>query len=202
MPKIYISLIARKFLIPNNSLRRRVLPNEEKLEFVKTSVSWIEGKDIIDTCLLLNFGYDAPLPWPQVIRFTCLHKRSLPRFDDSWLSNRLGWDWLRIQRMISSLFLEATDWMFPVPAQLSLLQVSYSHTLKKRIVKVTFYNSGKYIRQVDRVMTQVDRITEDIAHMPVAAFIFRDKESDEVHYSTDIRWTSYKSNDLKKSLSL
>ena len=33
-------------------------------------------------------------------------------------------------------------------------------------------------------MTQVDRITEDIAHMPVAAFIFRDKESDEVHYST------------------
>ena len=41
-------------------------------------------------------------------------------------------------------------------------------------------------------MTQVDRITEDIAHMPVAAFIFRDKESDEVHYSSDIRWTSYK----------
>ena len=59
--------------------------------------------------------------------------------------------------------------------------------MKKRIVTVKFYNSGKYIRQVDRVMTQVDRITEDIAHMPVAAFIFRDKESDEVHYSTDIR---------------
>ena len=46
---------------------------------------------------------------------------------------------------------------------------------------------GKYLDKVDRVMTQVDRITEDIAHMPVAAFIFRDKESDEVHYSTDIR---------------
>ena len=43
---------------------------------------------------------------------------------------------------------------------------------------------GKYLDKVDRVMTQVDRITEDIAHMPVAAFIFRDKESDEVHYST------------------
>ena len=37
-------------------------------------------------------------------------------------------------------------------------------------------------------MTQVERITEDLAHMPVAAFIFRDKESDEVHYSTDIRY--------------
>ena len=36
-------------------------------------------------------------------------------------------------------------------------------------------------------MTKVDRITEEIAHMPVAAFIFRDKESDEVHYSPEIR---------------
>ena len=46
---------------------------------------------------------------------------------------------------------------------------------------------GKYLDKVDRVMTQVDRITEDIAHMSVAAFIFRDKESDEVHFSTKIR---------------
>ena len=46
---------------------------------------------------------------------------------------------------------------------------------------------GEYLDKVDRVMTQVDRITEDIAHMPVAAFIFRDKESDEVQYSSDIR---------------
>ena len=47
---------------------------------------------------------------------------------------------------------------------------------------------GEYFDKVDRVMTQVDRITEDIAHMPVAAFIFRDKETDEVHYSKDIRY--------------
>ena len=46
---------------------------------------------------------------------------------------------------------------------------------------------GKYLDKVDRVMTQVDRITEDIDHMPVAAFIFRDQESDEVHFSADIR---------------
>ena len=37
-------------------------------------------------------------------------------------------------------------------------------------------------------MTQVDRITEDIAHMPVAAFIFKDNESDEAQYSSDIRY--------------
>ena len=54
-------------------------------------------------------------------------------------------------------------------------------------IKSTFPFLGKYLDKVDRVMTQVDRITEDIAHMPVAAFIFRDKESDEVHYSTAIR---------------
>ena len=41
--------------------------------------------------------------------------------------------------------------------------------------------------KVDRVMTQVDKITEDIDHMPFAAFIFRNKESDEVQYSSDIR---------------
>ena len=51
---------------------------------------------------------------------------------------------------------------------------------------------------VDRVMTQVDRITEDIDHMPVAAFIFRDQESDEVHYSSDIRCAPYKSNEWKR----
>ena len=38
------------------------------------------------------------------------------------------------------------------------------------------------------MMTQVDKITEDIAHMPVAAFIFRDKESDEVDFSSKIRY--------------
>ena len=56
------------------------------------------------------------------------------------------------------------------------------------VVKVTFSTAaGTYVSKVDRVMTQVDRITEDIDHMPVAAFIFRDQESDEVHYTADIR---------------
>ncbi len=45
-------------------------------------------------------------------------------------------------------------------------------------------------------MTLVDRITEDIAHMPVAAFIFRDKESDDVHYKTDIRYLTQYQNKL------
>ena len=57
----------------------------------------------------------------------------------------------------------------------------------KNIFKDTFSTPGKYISKVDRVMTQVARITEDIAHMPVAAFIFREKDDDVVHYSLDIR---------------
>ena len=44
----------------------RVLPDTEKLKFVSKSVNWIEGKDIMDSCFVLNFGYEAPLPWPQV----------------------------------------------------------------------------------------------------------------------------------------
>ena len=47
----------------------RVLLDAEKLDFVRKLVSWIEGKDILDTCFILNFGYEAPLPWPQVLSF-------------------------------------------------------------------------------------------------------------------------------------
>ena len=54
-------------LSPKAQVRNtRVLPIEEKLEFVKTSVAWIQGKDILDTCFILNYGYETPLPWPQV----------------------------------------------------------------------------------------------------------------------------------------
>ena len=49
------------------NILRRVLPDGDKMEFVKTAVSWIESRDIMDTCFVLNFGYEAPLPWPQVL---------------------------------------------------------------------------------------------------------------------------------------
>ena len=61
--------IVRKFLktqkLSNNSLRR-VLPEAEKLEFVKTSFAWIQGQNIMDSCFVLNFGYEGALPWAQV----------------------------------------------------------------------------------------------------------------------------------------
>ena len=60
------------------------------------------------------------------------------------------------------------------------------HTLKpKNNVKssITIPTLGKYLDKVDRVMTEVDRITDNISQIPVAAFIFRDKESDEIKYS-------------------
>ena len=57
--------IQRLLQLSTNSLIR-VLPEAEKLEFVKTSVAWIQGQDIIDSCFILNFGYEGLLPWPQV----------------------------------------------------------------------------------------------------------------------------------------
>ena len=45
---------------------RTVLTEDEKFVFVKTSVSLIEGEDIMNKCFVLNFGYNAPVPWPQV----------------------------------------------------------------------------------------------------------------------------------------
>ena len=50
-------------------------------------------------------------------------------------------------------------------------------------------------------MTQVDRITEDIAHMPVAAFIFRDRESYEVFSLTLFLHEIEKQNDEVQSSS-
>ena len=43
------------------------ISKDEKLEFLRKSVTWIEGRDIMDSCFVLNFGYEAPLPWPQVL---------------------------------------------------------------------------------------------------------------------------------------
>ena len=42
---------------------------------------------------------------------------------------------------------------------------------------------GKYLDRVEIVMAQVDRIVVEITQIPVAAFIIRNKESDEVKYS-------------------
>ena len=53
------------------------LLDEEKLEFLKTSVSWIEGRDIMESCFTLNFGYEAPLPWPQVYSHNMRNKEFL-----------------------------------------------------------------------------------------------------------------------------
>ena len=53
----------------------------------------------------------------------------------------------------------------------------------------TLLTLGRYLNRVDEVMTEVDKITENIEHMPVAAFIFRDKESVMVNYSSDKRLT-------------
>ena len=50
---------------PDNTLRR-ALSDTEKLQFVSKSVFWIQGKDTMDSCFILNFGYEASLPWPQV----------------------------------------------------------------------------------------------------------------------------------------
>ena len=48
-------VVSRKFLMTKNLSKKpsmRLLPEKEKLEFLKTSVSWIESKDIMDTCFV------------------------------------------------------------------------------------------------------------------------------------------------------
>ena len=42
------------------------MSKEEQFSFVRAYSAWIKGKDIVDTCFVLNFGYTDQLPWPQV----------------------------------------------------------------------------------------------------------------------------------------
>ena len=44
----------------------RDIPSSEKLDLIRISVNWIQNKDIMDSCFILNFGYEASLSWPQV----------------------------------------------------------------------------------------------------------------------------------------
>ena len=74
-----------------------------------------------------------------------------------------------------------------VPTACTIVIIAGMNTTKKKD-ETRFSFLGEYLVKVDRVMTQVDRITEDIAHMPLAAFIFREKEGDEVQFSNDIRY--------------
>ena len=73
-----------------------------------------------------------------------------------------------------------------VPSTCTIVIIAGINDDTKKTLYFLFHPGG-YLDQVDRVMTQVQDITEDIAHMPTAAFIFREKESDGEDYSSDIR---------------
>ena len=103
-------------------------------------------------------------------------------------SNKQVWIRLDNNDTEKSLHLVPETYGLDVPSACTIVIIAGKQQRLKLPPKYKFPSLGKYLDKVDRVMTQVDRITEDIAYMPVAAFIFRDKESDEVHYSTDIRY--------------
>ena len=37
------------------------------MDFISKTVDWINGQDVMDTCFVINYGYEAPLPWSQVL---------------------------------------------------------------------------------------------------------------------------------------
>ena len=45
------------------------------MAFVRTTVAWIQQRNIVDSCFTLNYGYIGALPWPQVYHIR-LHKIS------------------------------------------------------------------------------------------------------------------------------
>ena len=74
------------------------------MEFVSKSVHWINGQDIMDTCFVLNYGYEAPLPWPQVLNgklnpYIDKHINYNKRYVCNWIMQK--------HAIVSSLFPEA-----------------------------------------------------------------------------------------------
>ena len=57
------------------------LTGKEKLEFIETSVTWIEGRDIIDSCFVLTLAMTLPFPG---------HRQALSRGDCGVYRKELG----------------------------------------------------------------------------------------------------------------
>ena len=160
-------------LLCPKSLTSRVLPDAEKIEFVSKSVAWIQGHGTMDACFVLNYGYEAPLPWPQV------------RLELTDSGNGK-----KIVPQTYGMAVPRACTIVIIAGKLNDIQGSSSKCclqFYEKLLSNEFPSLGKYLDRVDTVMAQVDRITEDIAHMPVAAFIFRDKESDKISYSINTR---------------
>ncbi len=99
------------------------ISKEERFSFVRASSAWIKGKDIVDACFVLNFGYSDQLPWPQV-NYKCFkHSKRLVVclfVYFRWFENLTA---MKTKLMITILILEHMGWMPLAPAQLSSLQV-------------------------------------------------------------------------------
>ena len=123
-------------------------------------------ENIMDSCFVLNFGYSQPLPWPQVILLIqILIYISVPLFDLTQV--RLTLD--------SQLHLTPGTGGLKVPSSCTVVIIAGLVSQIQHHQKATLLSTmlGKYLHTVEAVMARVDAITEDLDHMPLAAFLFR-----------------------------
>ena len=142
------------------------LSEDEKLNFMNKTVSWMKlTENIMDSCFVLNFGYSQPLPWPQVILLYSYWYISVPLFDLTQV--RLTLD--------SQLHLTPGTGGLKVPSSCTVVIIAGLVSQIQHHQKATLLStmSGKYLHKVEAVMARVDAITEDLDHMPLAAFLFR-----------------------------
>ena len=70
-----------------------------------------------------------------------------------------------------------------IPSSCSIVIIAGTKMLANTLSVPIASSLGRYLSQVDKVMAQVDRITEDISYRPWTSFIF----GEEVHYSPTLR---------------
>ena len=151
----------------------KALSIEEKIAFVKDTVS---GQGNMNACFVLNYGFEEQLPWPQVRQKIWLGLDKQPLVSKVMSS-------MNDKNPSNTLKLVPGTFGMNIPSSCSIVIIAGNKMLVNTLSVPKVSSQGRYLSQVDKVMAQVDRITEDISYRPWTSFIF----GDEVHYSPTLR---------------
>ena len=121
---------------------------------MKNILKWVNTDINVYSCFAFNFGYEEELFIPQLAL----------DFDDERCKS--------VKDLISNQ-------KFPIYSLFRKWNIA-SHGMNVPNGCSIVIIAGKYLTMVDKVMEKIDKITEDIAHMPEVVFVMLTKEIPDV----------------------
>ena len=155
-------------------------------DFMKNIVAWINareyfyknGRDQLESCFVLNFGYLDELPYPS-ITVDMNHIKIFKRLASETPAR-------------ANFIVPGTRSMHSDNPDMEKITKGWGMNLPSSCSIVII--SGKYLEIIDNVMLIVDAIAEDIDHVPLATFLISNSENisfddlKKVDISTDQRF--------------